>query len=181
MQAGDLTAFGLGHLGEAGEEQFDGGQQELVAVDSGGVVGVELLLDGGGRGGRSGDGDAELDRQALIGGNVIEEDRSGVAGELLELLGGGRVGVDVSLAHPHDAGGSGDVEAGAAAGADDELRRAATDVDDDGRLLGGVAAGHGAEEGQLGLFVAAEDFGVEAVVGADPVCELAAVARVADG
>ena len=46
------------HVGEAGEEHFDGGEQQRVAVDEGGVVGVELLVDGGGGGGGAGDGDA---------------------------------------------------------------------------------------------------------------------------
>ncbi len=81
--------------------------------------------------------------------------------------------MDVALAHAHDAGGQRHVKAGGAPDADDELGRAAADVDHDGRLGGGVAAGHRAEERELGLFVAAEHASVERVVVADVGGELA--------
>ena len=32
----------FGHVGEAGEQHFDGGEQQRVAVDALGVIGVEL-------------------------------------------------------------------------------------------------------------------------------------------
>ena len=57
VQADDLAALPFVHVGEAGEQQFDGRQQQAVAVHARGVVGVELLVDGGGGGGGAGDGD----------------------------------------------------------------------------------------------------------------------------
>ena len=62
VQADDRAAAGFGHVGQAREQQFDGGQLQRVAVDAGGIVGVKLLVDGGGGGGCAGDGDAALDR-----------------------------------------------------------------------------------------------------------------------
>ena len=48
-------------------------EQQLVAVHAVGVVGVELLVDRGRRGGGAGDGDPALDRRALVLGQVPEE------------------------------------------------------------------------------------------------------------
>ncbi len=115
---------------------------ELVAVHARGVVGVELLVDGGRGGGGAGDGDAAVDRCALLGGKPVVQRAARVLRERLQLLGTRRVGVDVALAHAHDAGVQRDVEAGAAPDADDELGRAAADVDHDGRpSSSGSAAG----------------------------------------
>ncbi len=164
VQAGDLTALCVGHVGEAREQQFDGGEQQRVAVHARGVIGVELLVDGGGRGGGAGDGDPPLDRGALLGWKALQEDGAGVRGELLELLGRRRVGVDVALAHAHHAGLQRDVEAGGVVVADDELGGAAADVDDHGGLDGGLAVAHRAQERELGLFVAGERAGVEPIV-----------------
>ena len=167
MQADDLAALLFVHVGEAREQQFDGAELQLVAVHAGGVVGVELLVDGGGGGGGAGDGDAVLDGGALVVGQPVEERAADVGAERLKLVGAGRVGVDVALAHAHDAGGQRDVEAGGARDADDELGGAAADVDDDGGLRVGVCAvvsgpaGHGAEERELRLFLAAEHARVE--------------------
>ena len=68
MQADERAAARFAHVGNPGEEQFDGGERQWVAVDPGGIVGVELLVDGGGGGGRPGYGDALLDWCALLGG-----------------------------------------------------------------------------------------------------------------
>ena len=77
-QADDRAAAGFGHVGQAGEQQFDGGEQQRVAVHAGGVVGVELLVDRGGGGGRAGDGDAAPDGSAHLGRETVEECRAGV-------------------------------------------------------------------------------------------------------
>ena len=55
-----------------------------------------------------------------------------LGGERLQLLGRRRVVVQVALGLAHDAGLRRDVEGDLAVAADDELRRAAADVDDDG-------------------------------------------------
>ena len=57
VQADDLAALRFGHLRQAREQQFDGREQQRVAVHALRVVGVELLLDRGRRGGGAGDGD----------------------------------------------------------------------------------------------------------------------------
>ena len=146
VQADDRAALGFVHVGQAREQQFDGGEQQRVAVHARGVVGVELLVDRGGRGGGAGDGDAAADGRALLGREAVEERGAGVGGERLQLLRRGRVGVDVALAHAHDAGVQRDVKAGGASAADDELGGAAADVDHDGRL-GWARAGRTSRRG----------------------------------
>ena len=69
-------------------------------------------------------GDRSLDRAADVGG------------ERLQLGRGGRVGGDVALGVADDAGLQRGVEGDLLAGADDQLGRAAADVDDQGRLAG---------------------------------------------
>ena len=128
------------------------------------VVGVELLLDGGRGGGGAGDGDAVLDGRALLGRKPLEERGADIAGELLKLLWGGGIAVDVALAHAHHAGVEGDVKARAAPRADDELGRAAADIDDHGGLRCGGPTGHGAEEGELSLFLPLKYTGIKAIV-----------------
>ena len=133
VEADDLPALLFVHVGKPREQQFDGAQLEHIAVYAGGVVGVELLVDrGGGRRG-AGDGDAVVDRRALLSGEPGEQRVGGVLGERLQLLGTRRIRVDVALAHAHDAGVQRHVEACAAFDADDELGGAAADIDDDGR------------------------------------------------
>ena len=88
MQADNPAASGFVQVGEACEQQFDGGEQQGVAVHARGVVGVELEVDGGRRGGGAGDGDAVPHGSALLGGKAIEEDRAGVEREALQLRGG---------------------------------------------------------------------------------------------
>ena len=61
------------HVGQAREQQLDGGEQQRIALHARGVVGVELLVDRGGRGGGAGDGDAARDGRALGGGQAGEE------------------------------------------------------------------------------------------------------------
>ena len=129
------------------------------------------------------------------GGSPSRQRGADVQGERLELVRGGRVGVDVALAHAHDPDGQRGVKAGGPADADDELGGAAADVDHDGWLGGGLptqpsgpcfasldrSAGHGAEERELRLFVAAEDAGVEVKVLAHTRGEVGPVGGVAHG
>ena len=94
MQADERAALRFVHVGQAREQQLDGGEQQGIALDARGVVGVELLVDRGGGSGGAGDGDAARDGRALVGGQAVEEDRTRiVAGECLQLGGSGRVGV----------------------------------------------------------------------------------------
>src|SRR5664280_2409688 len=135
VQPDHARAVLFAHVGQAGEQQFDGGQLQAVAVDALGVVGVQLLVDGCGRGGGPGDGDPMLDGSALLGREPLQEGGANVEGELLKLLGDGRVGVDVALAHAHHPRVQGHVEAGRAPHADHELGGAATDVNHHGGPL----------------------------------------------
>ena len=48
VQADDPATLLFGHVGQAGEQHFDGAEEQRVAVHAGGVVRVELLVDGGG-------------------------------------------------------------------------------------------------------------------------------------
>ena len=91
-----------------------------------------------------------------------------------------RVGVDVALGLAHDPGLGGDVEADRAAAPDDELRRAAADVDDEQFALVARSLARGPGEGQRGLLVAADRARVEAEALADGGAELSAVGGVAD-
>jgi len=103
------------------EQQFDGSQRQLVALDAVRVVRVELLVDRGCRRRRSGDGDAVLDGVALVLGQAFAERPTHVLGQCLEPLWHRRVAVDVALAHPHDARLQRDVKAGRTPRPHDEL------------------------------------------------------------
>ena len=121
---------------------------------------------------------------ALLGRQPLEENPAHVAREILELRRGGRIGGDVPLAHADDAGGERDVEPRHGVVPDDELGRAPADVDDDGRLQGrggSCAVVHRAEERELRLLLAGEHACVERELAPDPLGELGAVGRVADG
>ena len=83
-----------------------------------------------------------------------------VGGQRLQLERGRRVGGDVALAVADDAGLQRGVEGDLLAGADDQLGRAAADVDDQGRLAGRVLGG-GAEVGEARLLLAVEHPGRE--------------------
>ena len=82
------------------------------------------------------------------------------AASCLELAGLGRVVGDVALGVAHGARLQRGVKADLGAVADDQLGRAAADVDDE-RPAAGVALGDGAEVGQPRLLGAVEDLGVE--------------------
>ena len=103
-----------------------------------------------------------------------------VGGERFHLAGAWRVAADVALGVADDPGLERVVEGDLAAGADDQLGRAAADVDDQGRL-GGQSLGGGAEVGGAGLLLAVEDAGREREALAQLGDEGAAVAGVADG
>ena len=45
VQADDAPALSFVHVGEAGQEQLDCGEQQRIALDTRGVVGIELLID----------------------------------------------------------------------------------------------------------------------------------------
>ncbi len=150
-----------------------------MAVDPAGVIGLELLFHGGRRGRRPGDGDSESHGVSLLRGDGVEKRLPGLAGEGRQLSGVRRVVVDMTLAHPDDPGGDGDVEARRATDADDELGRAAADVDHDRGLGGRRPTGHRSEEGQLGLLLAAQDPGVQSVTLADPAGEVLTVGGIA--
>ena len=68
-----------------------------------------------------------------LGGRRLDR-AAQVAGQRLELERGRRVGGDVALGVADDPGLEGDVEGDLGAGADDQLGRAAADVDHQGRL-----------------------------------------------
>ena len=112
--------------------------------------------------------DRGLDQAADVGGEGFELDR------------GRRVGGDVALAVADDAGLQRGVEGDLVAGADDQLGRAAADVDDQGRLGRGLLRG-GAEVGEPRLLLAVEDPGREREALAQLGDEGAAVLGVADG
>src|SRR4029077_4491176 len=126
----DVAALLVGHVREACEEQLHGGEQQRIAMHAGGVVGAWLCVDGGGGGGGACYRDRAPDGCALLGRQALEEDPARVEGQLLELLGGGGIGVDVALAHAHHARLQRDVKAGRVIVAHDELRGASADVDD---------------------------------------------------
>ena len=181
IQADDRAATVFVHVGQAGEQHLDRCQHQRVTVDACRVVGVELEVDGrGGRGG-AGYGDGLLDWRALLGWQAVEDGGARVECKVLELRGGRRVGVDVALAHAHDADVQGDVKAGGAPEADDELGGAAADVDDDGGLGGGRTTGHGAEKGELRLFGAGEDAGIKVEIRPYAGREVPTVGCVANG
>ena len=104
VQADDLTARLFVHVGQAREQQFDGAELQVVAVDAFGVIRVERLIDRRRRGGGAGDGDAARHLLALGGRQAVQKRLANVRGEALKLLGRRRIGVDVTLAHAHDAG-----------------------------------------------------------------------------
>ena len=109
-------------------------------MDPGRVVGLELHLDRGQRGGRAGDGDPAL--ASTPGGRPQCLDQPAhVGGERFQLERGGRVGGDVALGVADDAGLQRGVEGDLGAGADDQLGRAAADVDHQGRLVWGLLGG----------------------------------------
>ena len=68
-------------------------------------------------------------------GDRSAEDRGRLGLEQLELLGARRVGAQEALGLADDAGLGGDVEVDGGAVADDELGRAAADVDDDAGVV----------------------------------------------
>ena len=119
--------------------------------------------------------------RAHVGREPAREDPAHVLGELPELLVGGRIGVDVALAHAHHSGVQRRVEADRVVLADDELRGASADVDHDGRLRALFASGHRPHERQLGLLLALQHAGVEAEVVANAVGELTPVGGVPHG
>ncbi|OPZ55431.1 MAG: hypothetical protein BWY91_01029 [bacterium ADurb.BinA028] len=114
-----------------------------------------------------------------VDGPVDVDDRRG------DLVGGRRVAAQVALGEPHAT----DVDRASGlhrVGAPDELRGAATDVDDEiGPLhLRGDEVTGGPEEGQPSLLLAADDLGCDVEVPercTDPGDELVGVARVAGG
>ena len=63
------TPFGLGQLGQQGEDPLAGGQLELVAVYPFRVIGVQRLIDGSERRRGAGDRDSRRRRLADIRGN----------------------------------------------------------------------------------------------------------------
>src|SRR4051794_36208282 len=63
VEAGDVFSLVEGDGGELAEDARGGFQQQVVAVDLLRVVGVELLVDRGQRGGGAGDGDARPHRR----------------------------------------------------------------------------------------------------------------------
>ena len=110
VEAGDLAALGEREGGELVAELLAGVACEPVPVDPLGVVGVELEVDGGERGGGAGDGDRLVDLGSHVLGDVAGEDAVDVVGERRELGGGGRVGVEVALGVAHGAHAGGHVE-----------------------------------------------------------------------
>jgi hypothetical protein len=108
------------------------------------------------------------------------EERPGRGRALLQLAGGGRIRVEVTLGQAHGADVETVVPADAVGAAEDELGGAAADVEDDRagveRAVGGDAA-----ERQQGLVVAGQELRREAVAPLDLAEERFAVLRVADG
>ena len=137
VQADDLAALGFGHVGQPREQQLDGGQQQRVAVHALGVVGVELLVDRGRRGGGAGDGDrrAAPARARPAGRPARKIARVSSASACSSSGAGGSVWMWRSLMRTTPAC-SETWKPARAAGADDELGRAAADVDHDRRLDG---------------------------------------------
>ena len=117
------------------------------------------------------------------GWNRFRVDRADVLGQRTQLARRRRVGREVALGVAHDAGLRRDVEAHLVAAADDELGRAAADVDDERRRrVAGRALARRAAEGQPRLLVAADDARVEPVaLGAHAREEVLAVGGVAHG
>ena len=115
----------------------------------------------------------------LVGDRALDQ-AAHVAGQRLELERAGRVVGDVALAVADDAGLQRGVEGDLLAGADDQLGRAAADVDHQRRHAGRVLAG-GAEVGEARLFLAVEDAGREGEALAQLGDEGAAVGGVAHG
>ncbi len=111
----------------------------------------------------------------------VREDLLRLGGERLEPLLRRRVVVEVALGLAHDAGLRRDVELDLAVASDDELGRAAADVDDDDLLSVDRPLARRAGERQRGLLVAADRAGVQVEPIAHRRRELCAVGRVADG
>ena len=113
----DLAALVDGERGELGQRSARSAPRlEPVAVDPLGVVGVELLVDRGERGGRAGHGDAVLDVARGPRPARRSADRRGPSsaqrGQLLVVR---RVAVQVALGVAHRAHAGRDVEVGVAA------------------------------------------------------------------
>src|ERR687895_855706 len=181
MEPGHSSAGVHGQRGELGDDALARASPEAVAVDFLRVVGIELLGDGGERGGGPGDGDALLDAFADFPGHRLAHDGPGVLGERRHLVGARWVVVEVALGVAHRSHACGGVEAGVAAGpAGDVFGAASADVDHE-RVGAGLAVGGGAEEGEPGLLVAGDRASVDAEAVADLLAEGGAVLGIAHG
>ena len=107
VEAGDVAALGEGQRREPAEDALAGGRAEPVAVHPLGVVGVELEVDRGERGGGAGDGDAACRRRrarpaGTLGGQTAAS--SGEAQPARRAVGGSEREVALGVAHGAHAG-----------------------------------------------------------------------------
>ena len=137
-------------------------EREQVAVDPLGVVGIELLLDRRQRGGGSGHRDplARAGRSPPSASSAKIRSRTSSASASSSPAAGGSL-CQVALGVADDAGLKRGVEDDLAPRADDELGRAAADVDHQGAIDAAGRPADGAAVGEPRLLGAVEDPGVE--------------------
>lgn len=180
MEAGHLSTLLEREGGKLPADPFKIGERDRVALDPGGVVGVEALEDRRGGGGCAGDGDRPGKTAAGAAGKAPLEGFLNVRLEGGKLLRSRRVVVQMALAHPHHPGLEGVVEGDLPVDPYHHLGGAAADVDHRNRSRQ-VAAIDGALEGEEGLLLAGEKPGVKAEAVANVLDELLAVGGVPDG
>ena len=174
MEAGDADAYPQRHERQALDLLLDRLEGQAVAVDPLSVVLLQAELDRGEGRDRPRDADRVVDDEIL-------GDRGGdMPGAGAELGRGRRIAAEVPLGQPDGADVEAEPRADAVWARDHELGGAATDVEDERRPVEATVA-RDAAEGQLGLILAAEELGREAVAPFDLAQERLAVLRVSDG
>ena len=182
VQALDLAPLGLGHRAEHRGDLPAATEADAVAVDAGRVVLLEPEVDRCHPGGRAGNGNHGLGLLADLFGNGALDRGAGLVVELVELRPGRRVRVQVALALANDAELGRDVEVDGAPAADDQLGRAAADIEHAGRAaVVPVAVAGRPEETEPRLVVALDYAGLDGEAVGDHRRELLAVGGVPAG
>jgi hypothetical protein len=181
LEPGVVDAVGAGLGGQRAEHVLGGVTGEREVVDAVAVVGGEPDLDRGHGADRAGQADegAGLGCRRELAEDVLEVG-VGEADAGGQLLGLGRVVLEVALAEA-DAAHVDRHDPLHLGRADDELGRAAADVDDEEGTPCGVELGSRALERQPALLVAAQQLGPGADEVLDGVEQLVAVGGVAGG